>query len=345
MTQNNQPSNANVPPPEAILPQMILGGLMQKSIYVAAKLGIADLLARKPQTAEELAAETNTHAPSLYRVLRRLASASVFAENSERKFELTPIAELLRGDALNSMRDYAIMMGEDWIWQAYGELMHSVKTGGIAHDKVQGMSSFEFFEKNEEVGKIFNRAMTNLSLLSAPAIVEGYDFSGVGKLVDIAGGHGLLLAAILKANSHLQGVLFDLPFVIENAGELLEREGVTARTQKVSGDFFESVPAGVDAYLMKHIIHDWNDEQSVKILQNIRRAMNDDGKVLIAEMVVPEGNEPSPAKGLDLVMLTIEGGKERTEKEYQELLEAAGLRLTRVIPTRSPFCIIEAVKG
>lgn len=332
-------------PPEAILPQMILGGLMQKSIWAAAKLGVADLLAEKPRTAEEIAVATGTHAPSLYRVLRFLAMAGVFAESSDGKFELTPIAELLRSDTPNSMRDYAIMMGEDWIWQAYGELMHTVKTGEIAHDKVQGMSSFEYYAQNEEVGKIFNRAMTNLSLLSAPAIVEAYDFSGIGKLVDIAGGHGLLLAAILKENPHLQGILFDLPFVIEGAGELLEREGVAARTEKVSGDFFESVSAGADAYLMKHIIHDWNDEKSVKILQNIRRAMNDDGKVLIVEMVVPEDNEPSPAKGLDLVMLTIEGGKERTTEEYRELLTAAGLRLSRIVPTHSPYSIIEAVKS
>lgn len=332
-------------PPEAVLPQMILGGLVQKSIWVAAKLGIADLVAEQPRNAEEIAAATGTHAPSLYRVLRFLAMAGVFAENSDGKFELTPIAEPLRSDTPNSMRDYAIMMGEDWIWQAYGELMHTVKTGEIAHDKVQGMSSFEYYAQNEEVGKIFNRAMTNLSLLSAPAIVEAYDFSGIGKLVDIAGGHGLLLAAILKANSHLHGILFDLPFVIEGAGELLESEGIAARTEKVSGNFFDSVPSGADAYLMKHIIHDWNDEQSIKILQNVYRVMNEDGKVLIVEMVVPVGNEPSPAKGLDLVMLTIEGGKERTEKEYRELLEAAGLRPTRTIPARSPFSIIEAVKN
>ncbi|MDQ3749940.1 MAG: acetylserotonin O-methyltransferase [Acidobacteriota bacterium] len=331
-------------PPEAVLPQMILGGLMQKSIWVAAKLGIADFLVEEPRTAEELAAVTDTHAPSLYRVLRLLATAGIFAETPERKFELTPIAELLRGDAPRSMRDYAIMMGEDWIWQAYGELMYSVKTGGIAHDKVQGMSSFEFYAQNEEAGKVFNRAMTNLSLLTAPAIVEGYDFSGIGKLVDIAGGHGLLLAAILKANPHLRGVLFDLPFVIEGASELLESEGVAARTEKVSGDFFESVPAGADAYMMKHIIHDWDDQSSIKILQNIHWAMNEDGKVLIVEMVVPEGNEPSPAKGLDLVMLTIEGGKERTAEEYRELLAAAGLSLSRIIPTRSPYGIVEAVK-
>jgi hypothetical protein len=332
-------------PPDAVLGQMILGGLMQKSLWVAAKLGIADLLADRPQSAEELAAATGTHAPSLYRVLRTLASAGVFAENSEGKFDLTAVAELLRRAAPGSMRDYAIMMGEDWIWQAYGELMHSVKTGEVAHDKVQGMGSFEFYAQNAEAGKIFNRAMTNLSLLTAPAVVEAYDFSGIGKLVDIAGGHGLLLAAILKANPHLQGILFDLPFVFENAGELLESEGVAARTVKISGNFFESVPADADAYMMKHIIHDWDDEQSMRILQSIRRAMNENSKVLIVEMIVPTGNDPSPAKGLDLVMLTMEGGKERTEKEYRELLEAAGLRLTRVIPTRSPFSIIEAVKN
>jgi len=332
-------------PPDAILSQMLFAPLMQKGICIAAKLGVADLVAEKPQTAEELADATDTHAPSLYRVLRLLASAGVFAENPDRKFELTPVAEILRSDAPNSMRDFAIMMGENWISQAWNEMLYSVKTGGVAHEKVQGMSSFEFFEKNTEVGAVFNRAMTSLSLMAAPAVAEAYDFSNTGKLVDIAGGYGLLLAAILKANPHLQGVLFDLPFVIENAGELLESEGVAARTEKVAGDFFESVPTGADAYMMKHIIHDWDDASSIKILQNIQRAMDENGKVLIVEMVVPEGNEPSPGKALDLLMLVIEGGKERTEKEYRELLESAGLRMTRVIPTRSPYNIIEAVKS
>ena len=208
MTQHNQP---NVPPPDAILMQMLFGALMQRSIGVAVKLGIADLLAEKPHTADELAAKTETHAPSLYRVLRTLASAGVFAKTDDQKFELTPIAALLREGAPNSMRDFAMMMDEDWIWQAWGALMHSVKTGEVAHEKVQGISSFEFFAQNKEAGRVFNRAMTNLSLSVIPAIVEAYDFSGVGKLVDIAGGHGLLLAGMLKANPQVQGVLFDLP--------------------------------------------------------------------------------------------------------------------------------------
>lgn len=342
MTQHNQSS---VAPPDAILMQMLFEAQMQRSICVAAKLGIADLLAARPQTADELAAKTGAHAPSLYRLLRTLASIGVFAETSDRKFELTPVAALLRSDAPNSMRDFVILMSEDWIWQAWGELMYSVRTGGVAHEKVQGMSSFEFYERNEEAGKVFNRAMTNFTLAVIPAIVEAYDFSGVGKLVDIAGGHGLLLAGILKANPPTRGILFDLPFVIEGAGELLEKEGVSDRVELASGDFFQSVPAGGDAYMMKHIIHDWDDESSIKILRNIHSAMNKSGKVLIIEMVVPEGNEPHPAKALDILMLVIEGGKERTKDEYRKLLEASGFRLTRVIPTKSPYSVIEGERA
>ena len=342
MPQNNQ---SGFPPQDAVLMQMLFGAQMQRSICIAAKLGIADLLAERPQTADELAAKTGAHAPSLYRLLRTLASIGIFAETADLKFELTPIAELLRSDAPNSMRDFVILMGEDWIWQAWGELVYSVQTGGVAHEKVQGMSSFEFYQRNEEAGMVFNRAMTNFTLAVIPAIVEAYDFSGVGKLVDIAGGHGLLLAGMLKANPRARGVLFDLPFVVEGAGELLKKEGVSDRVEVASGDFFQSVPVGGDAYMMKHIIHDWDDESSIKILRNIHSAMNENGKVLIIEMVVPEGNEPHPSKALDILMLVIEGGKERTKDEYRKLLEASGFRLTRVVPTKSPYSVIEGERA
>jgi hypothetical protein len=341
MIKHNQTSNEDVTPPDAILMKMLFGALMQRSICVAVKLGIADLLVDKPQTAVELAAKTGTHAPSLYRVLRTLGSAGIFAETDGQKFQLTPIAALLRSEAPNSMRDFAIMMDEDWIWSAWGELMYSVKTGKVAHEKVQGMSSFEFFEQNKEAGKVFNRAMTSLSLSVIPAIVEAYDFSGVNTMVDIAGGHGLLLAGVLKANPRVKGILFDLPFVIEGAGELLESVGIRDRVELAAGDFFQSVPMGADAYMMKHIIHDWDDERSIKILQNIRSAINEKCKVLIIEMVVPEGNEPSPSKALDLLMLVMEGGKERTAREYSMLLETSGFRLTRIVPTKSPYSVIE----
>lgn len=337
MAENNQP---NVPP-DAVLMQMLFGAQMQRSICLAAKLGVPDLLAERAQTAEELAAKTNTHAPSLYRLLRTLASIGVFDRSAEEKFALTPISALLRSDAPNSTRDFAVMMGESWIWQAWGELAYSVQTGGVAQEKAQGMSSFEYFQKNAEAGKVFNAAMTNFTRAIIPAVVEAYNFSRINKLVDIAGGHGLLLAGILKANPHLQGVLFDLPFVIEGAGGLLEQEGVNERVELMSGNFFESVPTGADAYMMKHIIHDWDDESSVKILRNIRSVMNENGKVLIIEMVVPEDNEPHPSKALDVLMLVMEGGKERTKDEYGKLLEASGFRLTRIIPTKSPYSVIE----
>ena len=336
-----QPANTNVPPPEAILSQMLFGALIQQSIYVVAKLGIADLLAQKPQTAEELAIATETHAPSLYRVLRTLASAGVFAENSDNKFELTPIAALLRSDARNSMRDFALLMGGEWHGRIFSELMHSVKTGETAQSKVFGNELFEHLAQNPEDEEIFNRAMTSHSLAAVPAIVEAYDFSGAGKLMDIAGGHGILLAGILKANPQMHGILFDLPSVIEGANEWLEKEDVGSRVELASGDFFENVPAGADVYMMKHIIHDWDDERSIKILQNVRSAMNDTGKVLIIEMVIPEGNESSPSKILDLQMLIGTGGKERTEDEYGKLLEASGFRLTKIVPTKSPLSLIE----
>lgn len=331
----------SVPPPDAVLMQMLFGAQMQRSVCLAARLGLPDLLAEGTQTAEELAAKTGTHAPSLYRLLRTLASIGVFAENAEKEFELTPISALLRGGAPNSMRDFAVMMGEEWIWQAWGELPYSVKTGGVAHEKAQGMGSFEFFQKNAEAGKVFNAAMTNFTRAIIPAFVEAYDFSGVNKLVDVAGGHGLLLAGVLKANPHLRGVLFDLPFVLEGAGGLLAEEGVSDRVELVSGNFFESVPAGADAYMMKHIIHDWDDEGSIKILRNIRSAMDENGKILIVEMVVPERNEPHPSKALDILMLVMEGGKERTKDEYEKLLEASDFSLTRVITTKSPYSVIE----
>lgn len=334
-------SNHSVPPPDAVLMQMLFGAQMQRSVCLAARLGVPDLLAESAQTAEELAAKTNTHAPSLYRLLRTLASIGLFTENAEKKFELTPTSTLLRGDAPNSVRDFAVMMGEDWIWQAWGELPYSVRTGGVAHEKIQGMGSFEFFQKNAEAGKVFNAAMTNFTRAVVPAFVEAYDFSGINTLADVAGGHGLLLAGVLKANPRLRGVLFDLPFVIEGAGELLEHEGVSDRVELVSGSFFESIPAGADAYMMKHIIHDWDDESSIRILKNIRSAMGESGKVLIVEMVVPEGNEPHPSKALDVLMLVMEGGKERTKDEYGKLLEASGFRLTRVIPTKSPYSVVE----
>jgi len=329
-------------PPEAILRQMLYGALLQKSLCVAAELGVADLLANGPRTTAELAAETHTHEPSLYRVLRALASTGIFTETEDRTFGLTPIAALLRSDVPNSMRDFTLMFGEDRNWQNWGELMHSVRTGGTAQEKVHGLETWEFFDRNAESAAIYNRAMTSLSIAVVPAIVEGYDFSAIGTLVDVAGGQGTLLAGILAANPALQGILFDRPPALAGADQVFEREGVGSRVRLVSGDFFHSVPAGADAYLMKSVIHDWSDECSLKILHNICLAINPASKVLIVETIVPEGNAPSISKIKDLQMLAAMGGKERTANEYRQLLEASGFRVANITPTRSAFSVIEA---
>ena len=306
------------------------------------ELGLPDLLGAKAQTAAELASQTGAHEPSLYRLLRMLSSAGLFSEKADHTFELTPLSELLRRDGAGSMRDLAIMLGTEWQWRNWAELMHCVVSGGTAHKKLFGMGSFELFAQDKELGAIFNRAMTSLSSAVAPAIADAYDFSRVGQIVELAGGHGLLLAAMLKKNPQMRGVLFDLPSVIAGAGELLASEGVGDRVELVSGDFFRSVPSGADLYTMKHIIHDWDDEKCIRILTNIRSAMSPDGRVLTIEMVVPEGNEPSPSKILDIEMLVMEGGKERTADEYKALYRSANLELTRIIPTQSPLSLIEA---
>jgi hypothetical protein len=340
----DQQSGEQQLPPEAALTQMIFGAFVSQAVSVAAKLGVADLLAEKPLTVAALAAATGTHERSLYRVLRTLASVGVFRETGERVFELTPLAEPLRSDAPNSMRNGAIFMGAEWHWRVYGEMMHSVRTGKSAWSRAHGVEVFDYFAAHPEHGEVFNRAMTDMSAAAAAAVTEAYDFAGVGKLVDVAGGHGYLLAAVLRATPGARGVLFDLPQVVEGASATIEREGVAGRVELASGDFFASVPEGADAYMMKHIIHDWDDERAVMILNNVRRAMRDDGRVLICETVVPEGNEPHFGKLMDLEMLVSPGGVERTEREFAELLAQAGLELRRVVPTRSYLSVVEAIK-
>lgn len=344
MSTQSKTAEALPVPPEAFLTQIAFGALMSQALYVAARLSIADLLADKPQPVEKLAASTDTHERSLYRLLRSLSSIGVFREVEPKIFALTPLSEALRSDASNSVRNGIIFMGEEWHWNVWGKMLHSVTTGEAAWKPTHGAEVFDYFRTNPEKAETFNRAMTDMSVATAPAVVEAYDFSGFQTIADIAGGHGFLLSQILKAAPSLSGILFDMPQVIAGAGALLEREGVQGRVEKVAGDFFASIPTA-DAYIMKHIIHDWDDERSVKILTNIREAMKPEGKVLIVETVVPEGDEPHYSKLLDLEMLTSPGGVERTAQEYETLLAEAGLGLARIIPTKSPFSIIEAVKA
>lgn len=342
-TQDNLKDTAETPPPVAML-QLIAGFWVSRALYIAAKLGIADLLAEGPKRSEELAQTTSTRAPSLYRVLRALASVGVFTEDDTGRFALTPLAATLQSDIPGSLRAFAIAeLGEEH-YPAWGDVLHSVKTGEIAFNHLFGMDVWQYRAQHPEDAKTFDEAMANFTAVVNEAILASYDFSPFGTVVDVGGGDGGLLASILKANLRLKGVLFDLPHVTDGARRRIEAEGLMERCKVVAGDFFASVPSGGDAYLLKWIIHDWDEEHAVAILKHCHRAMAEHGKLLLAEAVIPRGNEPSFHKFMDLNMLVMTGGRERTEAEYRVLLEAAGFRLTQIIPTPSEMSVIEGVR-
>ena len=325
-------------PPQARMLGMIIGSFVSQALYVAAKLGIADLLGKGPKDSKELAAATATHAPSLYRLLRALGSVGVLSEDANGRFTLTPLGETLQ---VGKMREFAILMGAPFHWRVWEETLHAIQTGKPSFEKVHGQPAFEWLSKNPEPAQIFDGAMTSFTTSLLPAIVGAYDFSGIGKLVDVGGGHGALLCAVLKASPKTSGVIYDLPHVIEGARKRIADEKLEARCQIVNGDFFASVPPA-DAYLMKHIIHDWDDEKALTILKNCRKAMAKGGRVLLVEGVVPPGDAPSFDKLLDLEMLLFPAGRERTEAEFRELFRSADLELTKLIPTPSPVCLLEA---
>lgn len=344
MNEPNRIASVDIPPPVAML-QLIAGFWASRAIYIAAKLGIADLLKDRPKNSDELAQSIGMHAPSLYRLLRALASVGVFAEDEHGCFALTPIAATLRTDVPGSLRAFAIAeLGEDH-YPAWGEALHSVKTGEIAFDHLFGMDVWQYRAQHPEDGKIFDEAMASFSSVVNAVIVASYDFSPFGQIVDVGGGDGSLLASILQANPRMKGVLFDLPHVVAGARRRIEAEGIVERCEVVAGDAFTSVPSGGEAYLLKWIIHDWDEERSVAILKNCHRAMVENGKLLLVEAVIPRGNTPSFHKFMDLNMLVMTGGRERNEAEYQALLEAAGFRLTRIIPTQSEMSVIEGARA
>lgn len=332
-------------PPDAQLLQLVSGAFVSAALYAAAKLGIADLLADGPQPAAYLAEKTGSDERSLYRVLRSLASVGAFAEVDDKTFANTPMTETLRSDAPRSTRDLTIWLGEPEHWKVYGDLLYSVRTGKPCWDNVHDEPVFPYlFNTNPELGEIFNRAMTSYSHQSIGPLLEAYDFSAAETVADIAGGYGHLLAAILAVNPNAKGVLFDLAAPLAGAPKMLETYGVADRVELVEGDFFKDIPVKADIYILKHIIHDWYDDNNQKILRNIRANMPEDGKVLIVEAVVPEGNEPHFSKIIDLEMLMSPGGVERTPSEFEKLLADSGFELTRIIPTKGAMSIIEAVK-
>jgi len=322
--------------------QFITGFWTSRALYVAAKLGIADLLQSGPKTVEELAEATNTHAPSLYRIMRALTSAGIFKRENDDRFALTPLSETLVTGVPGSVRWFIISeLGQEH-YPAWGNLLHSVKTGEIAFDNFFGMDIWKYFAQNPEDAAVFNDSMSGMTAAANDAIMSVYDFSQFNTVIDIGGGHGGLITSILQKNPQTKGVLFDAPRVIEGARAKIENAGLTDRCETVGGDFFQGVPAGGDAYVMKWIIHDWEDEKAIRILKNCRQYMQPNNRLIIVDCVVPDNDEPDFSKTFDLNMMVMTGGKERTAAEFRELLAAAGFELLRTIPTDVPTSIVEA---
>ena len=322
---------------------MMAGYWLSQAIYVAAKLGIGDLLKDGPKGSGELAQAAGADPRSVYRLMRALASAGIFRAREDGCFEMTALAAQLQTGVSGSMRAMVIALGEEH-YRAWGELLYSVKTGEAAWNHVYEMGIFEYFARHPGAGRKFAEAMTDLTAQISRAVTLAYDFSAISTLVDVGGGHGTLIRAVLGANPKMRGILFDGPAVVEAGQKQIEAAGLSERCQTVAGDFFKSVPAG-DAYILKSVIHDWDDDRAAMILRNCRRAMAPEGKVLLIEMIVPSGDEPSFTKLLDLNMLVISGGRERTESEYGALLAAAGFKLTRIVPTMSAMSVIEGEKS
>jgi hypothetical protein len=324
------------------LRRMVEGYQVSQAIHVAATLGIADLLADTRRTSDELAAATGTHPPTLYRLLRALASLGLLHELEGHRFELAALGQPLRSDVPDSVAGWAAFVGRPYYWQAWSGLLHSVRTGENAFRHVHGTDVWAYRSAHPEESAVFDRAMTTLSRRANAALLATCDFGRFRMLVDVGGGNGALIAAVLAAHPGLQGVLFDQPHVVSAAAALLARAGVAERCRTVGGSFFEAVPEGADAYVLRAVIHDWEDEDAIRILAQVRRALGEGGKVLIVERVIAPPDEGRDAKFSDLNMLVGPGGRERTREDFVALLEHAALQLERVLDAGG-FCVLEAV--
>lgn len=328
--------------PRAHMVQMINGYRTAQMLHVAATLRIADELAQGPRTVRELAAATQTHADSLYRLLRTLAGMGVFAEEQDLRFRLTPSAELLRSGTPDSIRALAAAAGEEWMWRPWGALLDSVRTGETAFDRQYGKNTFEWFEEHPAAARIFDEYQTQHTAMTSDAVVAAYDFSTARTIVDVAGGEGVLIATILRRNPGPHAILFELEHVIASARTKLDR-AIASRCGLVAGDFFKAVPEGCDLYILKAILHGWDDDHCALILANCRRAMLRESNLLVVEDIVCDRNLPCFAKEADIMMMVRTGGRNRTDREYRDLLAKSGFATARVIPSRGGPSIIEAV--
>lgn len=337
------PGSTTGPPAHVQAIQMATSLWVSRAVYAAVQLRLADALGDGRKTPEELARGTRTHAPSLYRLMRMLASLGLFSEDGDHRFALTPLGATLKAGAPGAARSTVMALAGQWMWEAWGELLYSLRTGKPAFEKVWGMPLHDYLAKHPNEAAFFGEAMIGFHGGEPPAVAAAYDFSKIQTLVDVGGGTGNLLATILRAHPHLRGILYELGHVVPAALANFTTSGLTDRCSAVTGNFFKSVPAGGDAYLLSHVLIDWNERKCLAILRNCQRAMGRQGRLLIVESVLPSGDEPHPGKVLDLVMLTVTGGVERSGEEYAALLAKAGFRLARIVPTASAVSVVEAV--
>lgn len=335
------PVPSQLPPLQLFL--LSEGTVVATALSLAAELGVADLLVDGPRHHEALAQGTGTHAPSLYRTLRLLSSAGVFTETQPGWFGLTALGDCLRSGVPGSMRAWLRMVGLKVWFHTYADALHSIRTGQPALPRAMGAELFGYLAAHPAEAALFNEAMSDFGRSVAAAVTHAYGFSGIRKIMDVGGGNGSFAAAILAANLHLTGVVFDRPHSSPDAQRVIADAGLSQRCEFVGGDFFQAVPVGSDACVLRWVIHDWDDERARTILRNCHAVLPPAGRLLLVESVVPPGNEPHPSKLMDFVMLTALGGRERTANEYRQLLNDAGFRLTQVIATDSPMSVIEAV--
>ncbi|MPZ96328.1 MAG: methyltransferase [Propionibacteriales bacterium] len=339
------PTDLTTIPAPVRMMQLTTGSQVSQSVSVAAALGVADVLAGGPRAVDDIADAVGADPGSLYRLLRVLGDVGVFEESDGRTFALTEVGELLCSDRPGTLRGWAVLVGSPFHRDAWTDLLASVRTGEPAFDRVHGQLAFDFFRNHPDDQAVLDGAMTSISGLLIAAVVSCYDFSPFGTVVDVGGGHGALLAAVLTASPGARGVLFEQPHVAAAAGGPLDAAGVRDRCEIRGGDFFEAVPTGGDAYLLSNIVHDWGDDDAVQILTRCREALGDHGRVLVTEDVLPSGLEPSQAKLIDLEMLVMGPGRQRTEEEYGRLFARAGLRLTRLVPCQGSLGVVEAVRA
>jgi hypothetical protein len=333
--------NPNELPPSAQLMKFIVGKWISKPIYVAAELGIADMLNDGPKSIQDLAAASQSHAPSLYRMMRALASVGIFCETEEKHFDLTPMAECLKNGA---MRSIALLFNSNWSDTAWGYFMDSIKTGDTAFQTAYGMPLTDWLDDNPHAAQVFNDANAIKAAGWHKAILDAYDFSDIDTLTDVGGGLGVLLMEILTANPSMTGIIADTFSVTKKTTQVIKARSLEQRCRATECDFFQSIPSGSDAYLMSNILHDWSDKDCRIIMTNCNQAMKKESRLLVVEMILPPANEPSVAKLLDLEMLVMTGGRERTESEFKSLFESSGFKLARIIPTTENIFILEGLK-